>query len=75
MSLEVVQPQLFTNRRGNPFDSSTSLTARFSAIFRDFPNTGPPTAEFGYPSAGAAGAGRADSAWWDARAMGEVDDS
>ncbi len=57
MSLEVVQPQLFTNRRGDSFDFSTSLTARFSAIFRDFPNTGPPTAEIGYFSAGVAGAG------------------
>ncbi len=92
MFLEIVQPQLFTDRRGNPFDSSTSLTARFSAIFRDFPNTGPPAARFsanfrdfpntarptggkGYPSAGVAGAGRPDSTWWDARAMGEVDDS
>ncbi len=41
MSLEIVQPQLSTNRRGSPFDSSASLTARFSGIFRDFPNTRP----------------------------------
>ena len=39
MSPQIVQPQLLTNRRGNLFDSSTSLTGRFSAIFRDFPNT------------------------------------
>ncbi len=39
MSPQIVQPQLFTNRRGSPFDSSTSLTGRFSGIFRDFPNT------------------------------------
>jgi hypothetical protein len=75
MSLEVVQPQLFTNRRGNPFDSSTSLTARFSAIFRDFPNTGPPTAESGYFSAGVAGAGWSGFDLVGSRAMGEVDDS
>ena len=75
MSLQVVQPQLFINRRGNPFDSSTSLTARFSANFRDFPNTGPPMGGKGYPSAGVAGAGRPDSTWWDARAMGWVNDS
>ncbi len=41
MSPQIVQPSLFTNSRGNPFGSSTSPAARFSAIFRDFPNTGP----------------------------------
>ena len=41
MSPGIVQPQLFTNRRGSPFGSSTSLAGRFSAIFRDFPNTKP----------------------------------
>ena len=39
MSMQIVHPQLFTNRRDSPFDSSTSLTGRFSGIFRDFPNT------------------------------------
>ncbi len=58
MFLEIVQPQLFTKRGDCPVDRSSSLTALFSANFRDFPNTGPPTAEFRYPSAGVAGAGR-----------------
>ena len=75
MSPQTDRPMLFVNRGNCPIDRSSSLTARFSAIFRDFPNTGPPTAEIGYFSAGVAGAGRADSTWWDARAMGEVDDS
>ncbi len=75
MSLGIVQPMLFTKREVCPVGRTSPLTARFSGIFREFPNTRPPTAEFGYPSAGMAGAGRPDSTWWDARVMGEVDDS
>ena len=41
MSPQIVQPQLFTNSRDTPFGSSTSPAGRFSAIFRDFPNTKP----------------------------------
>ena len=42
MSMQVVQPTLFTNRGDCPVDRSSSPTARFSGIFRDFPNTSPP---------------------------------
>ena len=67
MLLEIVQPMLFTNRGDFPIDRSGSLTARFSAIFRDFPNTGPPAAGFGYFSAGAAGfvSRRAEAGDWE----------
>jgi hypothetical protein len=47
MSPRIVQPMLFANREVCAVDRSSSLTARFSANFRDFPNTGPPTAEIG----------------------------
>ena len=57
MSPEIVQSMVFAKREGCPVNRSSSLTGRFSAIFRDFPNTRPPTAEIGYPSASAAGAG------------------
>ncbi len=46
MSPRIVQPMIFTNRGVCPIDRSSFLTGRFSAIFRDFPNTRPPTAEF-----------------------------
>ncbi len=42
MSPRIVQPMLFTKREICPIDRSSSLTARFSANFRDFPNTAPP---------------------------------
>jgi len=42
MSLQVVQVMLFTNRGYCPIGHSSSLLARFSANFRDFPNTAPP---------------------------------
>ncbi len=41
MSLEIVQPRVLTNRRGDPIYCSAYLAGRFSAIFRDFPNTRP----------------------------------
>ena len=44
MSLQIIQPWKFTKREVCPVDRSSSLTARFSAIFRDFPNTRPLTA-------------------------------
>ncbi len=39
MSMQVVQPMLVTDRGDCPVDRSSFLTGRFSAIFRDFPNT------------------------------------
>ncbi len=41
MSPEIVQSMVFAKREGCPVNRSSSLTGRFSAIFRDFPNTGP----------------------------------
>ncbi len=55
MSLQVVQPMLFINRGYCPIGHLSSLPARFSANFRDFPNYG---ASDGWKldiSAGAAG--------------------
>ncbi len=34
MSMQVVQPRVITNRRGDPFDCSAYLAGGFSAIFR-----------------------------------------
>jgi len=50
MSLQVVQPMLFTDRGDCPIDRSSSLAARFSAIFRDFPNTGRMIADMKTPA-------------------------
>ncbi len=55
MSMLIIQPTLFTNRDIHPVGRSSSLTVRFSAIFREFPNTGRPVGGKGYFSAGAAG--------------------
>ena len=55
MSPEIVQSMVFAKREGCPVNRSSSLTGRFSAIFRDFPNTGRPVGGKGYFSAGAAG--------------------
>ncbi len=46
MSPRIVQPMIFTKREICPIGRSIPLTAQFSANFRDFPNTAPPTAEF-----------------------------
>jgi len=40
MSLQIVRPTLFIIREICPIDRSSSLTGRFSGIFRDFPNCG-----------------------------------
>ena len=50
MSMQVVQPLVLTNRRGGPFDCSAYLAGRFSANFRDFPNTGRMIADMKTPA-------------------------
>ena len=50
MSPQIVQPLVFTNRRGGPIDCSAYLAGRFSAIFRDFPNIGRMIADMKTPA-------------------------